>query len=140
MEGRVLPRPNVNDGLKRVAEALASMEGRVLPRPNSRRGACGRHPRRGFNGGSGITPTEYNALVADLMEYAGFNGGSGITPTESVIVELCQASLHTASMEGRVLPRPNVSDHGTVNPCLSGFNGGSGITPTECSLPSRMSR
>ena len=84
-----------------------------------------------FNGGSGITPTESVVLCFKCLQGLGFNGGSGITPTElarsqenRVVLEVLQwrvgyypdrisegtaikAPHGSASMEGRVLPRPN---------------------------------
>ena len=84
-----------------------------------------------FNGGSGITPTECSQCEHCRPWCDRFNGGSGITPTEYLVERLDgllnyqlqwrvgyypdrmgmglpqQAVGAPASMEGRVLPRPN---------------------------------
>ena len=82
------------------------MEGRVLPRPNCRCAGISQRRKGGFNGGSGITPTELEERKTELRDFL-------------------------ASMEGRVLPRPNKSMPRETTPHNERFNGGSGITPTE---------
>ena len=87
--------------------------------------------RVGFNGGSGITPTEFGICQMVIHLYQCFNGGSGITPTEYHLVQPNPCITVLASMEGRVLPRPNPAFVSSKTRHQWGFNGGSGITPTE---------
>ena len=51
-------------------------------------------------------------------------------PNVSMSARLAAKTI-AASMEGRVLPRPNMTTAATIIVDINSFNGGSGITPTE---------
>ena len=130
MEGRVLPRPNLTADSATPREVLASMEGRVLPRPNG--GACPPHtpPEICFNGGSGVTPTEWSFHPSIISWLYPLQWRVGCYPDR--ILSVSVNPVQGGQLQWRVGCYPDrIRGLRAQRQRQRGFNGGSGVTPTE---------
>ena len=93
------------------------MEGRVLPRPNFPHHHSTEFSTKSFNGGSGITPTESRRIAERTAKRMELQWRVGYYPDRISAFDIEAELKKLASMEGRVLPRPN-EDRGERAPRL----------------------